>query len=116
MLCFNMSFLACIYMRSAARVSWRTKALTSTYHRVPAQTTVSIPVNTLIERNLKLSGNLMGGYEEAIEVMSYIQSGHIKPLITEVPLEDVPKQMQALADCEAIGKVVVKLCDMPCIK
>lgn len=57
----------------------------------------------------------MGGYEEAIEVMSYIQSGRIKPVITEIPLEDVPKHMQALLDCAATGKVVVKFCDMPSI-
>ncbi|KAF7558180.1 hypothetical protein G7Z17_g72 [Cylindrodendrum hubeiense] len=70
---------------------------------------VSVPIHALIERNLKISGNLMGGHREAAEVMHYITSGQIKPHITEVALEDVPEQMQRLVDCRVIGKIVVRV-------
>ncbi|KAH8667696.1 chaperonin 10-like protein [Ilyonectria robusta] len=70
---------------------------------------VSVDLNALIERNLKLSGNLMGGHRGAAEVMHYITSGQIKPHITEVALEDVPEQMHNLVDCKTMGKVVVRV-------
>jgi propanol-preferring alcohol dehydrogenase len=70
---------------------------------------VSLPLHCLIERNLHLTGNLMGGHEETLEVMEYIRTGQITPRITQVSLEEVPKQMQAMVDCQTVGKIVVSL-------
>lgn len=57
----------------------------------------------------------MGRHEEAIEVMGYIQSKQIVPCVTEVALEDVPKQMQALLDCRTTGKLVIKMNNVSCV-
>ncbi|KAK7413389.1 hypothetical protein QQX98_007766 [Neonectria punicea] len=76
---------------------------------VPRGASVSLPINTLVERNLHLSGTLMGGHEEALEVMEYLASGRIKPVTTLVALEDVPEQMQKQVNCDTIGKVVVRV-------
>ncbi|EEU48280.1 uncharacterized protein NECHADRAFT_75684 [Fusarium vanettenii 77-13-4] len=72
-------------------------------------THLSIPVKDLIERNLKVSGNLMGGSQEALQVMEYIRSGHIRPDVTLVALDDVPYQMQEMVDCRTMGKIVVAI-------
>ncbi|KAH7123494.1 chaperonin 10-like protein [Dactylonectria estremocensis] len=76
---------------------------------VPRDVAVSLPVNVLVERNLHLAGTLMGGHEEALEVMEYIVSGRIKPIITQGVLEDVPEQMQKQVNCETIGKAVIRV-------
>ncbi|KAL3440312.1 chaperonin 10-like protein [Aspergillus insuetus] len=70
---------------------------------------VSLPLHSLIERKLRLTGNLMGGHEETLEVMEYIRAGRITPRITNVGLEEVPNQLQAMVDCQTIGKVVLSL-------
>ncbi|CAG9978490.1 unnamed protein product [Clonostachys byssicola] len=69
---------------------------------------ISTPVNSLVERNLRISGTLMGGHQEALEVISYIQSGLISPLTETVPLSKVPEQMQRLLECKVTGKIVVE--------
>lgn len=83
--------------------------LTYALGSVPSSASVSLPINALVERNLHLTGTLMGGHEEALEVMEYIVSGQVKPICTEVVLEDVPEQMQKQVDCETTGKVVVRV-------
>lgn len=84
--------------------------LTVLFHRVPrGECPVSVPVSAIVERNLHISGNLMGSHEAALTVMGYIISEQIKPYLTEVVLEDVPEQMQNLVDCKTLGKVVVRL-------
>lgn len=70
---------------------------------------MTVPVRDLVERNLHLTGNLMGGHDEALTVMQYIRSGRVKPHITEVSLDDIPEQMQRLIDCKTFGKVVVRV-------
>ncbi|RAH87508.1 GroES-like protein [Aspergillus japonicus CBS 114.51] len=68
---------------------------------------VSLPIHSVVERNLHLAGNLMGGHREALEVMQYIRSGQIMPRITKLALQEVPEQMQRMADNQTIGKLVV---------
>jgi propanol-preferring alcohol dehydrogenase len=70
---------------------------------------VSLPLHSLIERNLHLTGNLMGGHEETLEVMEHIRAGRLTPRITKVSLEEVPNQLQAMVDCQTMGKIVVSL-------
>lgn len=80
------------------------------HQRAPGgDTHLSVPVKDLIERNLKVSGNLMGGSQEALQVMEYIRSGHIRPDVTLVAFDDVPHQMQEMVDCRTMGKIVVAI-------
>ncbi|KAJ0424996.1 chaperonin 10-like protein [Aspergillus carlsbadensis] len=70
---------------------------------------VSLPLHRLIERSLYLTGNLMGGHQETLEVMEYIRTGQITPRITKVGLEEVPNQIQAMVNYQTVGKIVVCL-------
>lgn len=70
---------------------------------------VSLPLHSVVERNLHLQGNLMGGHCEALKVIDYIKSGQITPLVDKIELECVPEYMQRMVDCETIGKGVVCL-------
>ncbi|KAL3468850.1 chaperonin 10-like protein [Aspergillus californicus] len=72
-------------------------------------TMVSLPLHCLVERNLHLTGNLMGGHHETLEVMEYIRTGQITPRITTVGLTEVPEQMQSMIDCQTVGKVVIRM-------
>lgn len=68
---------------------------------------ISLPLSSVVERGLHLTGNLMGSHREALEVVEYIRTGQIKPRITRIALEDVPEQMQRMVDCQTVGKLVV---------
>ncbi|PYI07734.1 GroES-like protein [Aspergillus sclerotiicarbonarius CBS 121057] len=70
---------------------------------------LQIPLHAVVERNLVLTGNLMGGHQEALKVMGYIRSGWIKPKITKIDMEDIPHRMQGLVDCQTVGKVVARI-------
>ncbi|CAI7640657.1 unnamed protein product [Penicillium crustosum] len=74
---------------------------------------VCLPLHSVVERNLHVSGNLMGGHREALEVMEYIATGQIKPHVTKVALEDIPEQMQHLVDCKTAGKIVAPMVTAP---
>lgn len=77
--------------------------------RVPRNLVLSISIHALVERNLHLTGNLMGDHCASLEVMGYISTGLIQPLITRVTLEDIPDQMQRMVDCKSIGKIVARI-------
>ncbi|KAJ6042994.1 uncharacterized protein N7446_001190 [Penicillium canescens] len=68
---------------------------------------VSLPLHCLVERNLHLSGNLMGSHDAALEVMEYIRTNRITPRVSKVRLEGVPERLQAMMDYQTVGKVVV---------
>ncbi|KAK9238580.1 hypothetical protein V1525DRAFT_418373 [Lipomyces kononenkoae] len=72
---------------------------------------VKVPLATLVERQLRLQGTLMGGWEEARQVMDWIRSGLIKPEVTEIRLNDVGKYLSDCIDFKTIGKVVVRVND-----
>ncbi|KAJ5748416.1 GroES-like protein [Penicillium nucicola] len=72
---------------------------------------LQVPLHCIVERNLLVTGTLMGGHGEALEVMEYIRTGVVRPHITKVDLEDIPYQMQKLVDCKTVGKVVACISD-----
>ncbi|KAK0642337.1 alcohol dehydrogenase [Lasiodiplodia hormozganensis] len=55
---------------------------------VPRNLVLSISIHALVERNLHLTGNLMGDH---------------------LTLEDIPHQMQRMVDCKSIGKIVARI-------
>ncbi|KAF4545247.1 alcohol dehydrogenase [Lasiodiplodia theobromae] len=55
---------------------------------VPRNLVLSISIHALVERNLHLTGNLMGDH---------------------LTLEDIPDQMQRMVDCKSIGKIVARI-------
>ncbi|KAH7124331.1 chaperonin 10-like protein [Dactylonectria macrodidyma] len=69
--------------------------------------TLSIPLPALVERSLHVSGSLMGGRKEALEMLQLIKSGQVEPLLTEISLSDVPDYMERLQKGMVSGKVVV---------
>lgn len=78
--------------------------------RVPkGENMLQIPLRAVVERNLHLSGNLMGGHEETFEVIELIRMGVIRPFVKKLCLEDVPSHLQDLVDCRGVGKYVVQV-------
>lgn len=78
--------------------------------RVPqGSNNLILPLNRLVERSLTVSGTLMGGDAEVFQVMQYIHSGCITPMITCVGLEGIPDSMRKLVDCQVVGKIVVSM-------
>ncbi|CAG9992970.1 unnamed protein product [Clonostachys byssicola] len=71
--------------------------------------TLSIPLPSLVERSLRIVGSLMGGRRDALEMIHYIKSGQIDPIITKIELDQVPLYMAKIRDAEIIGKVVVQM-------
>lgn len=83
--------------------------------RVPrGENTLTILLPALVERSLRVSGSLMGGRHEALQVMELIKSGQVEPLVTEISLGDVPEYMNRLHNGTIVGKVVVRVADMDC--
>ncbi|KAF7952997.1 hypothetical protein EAE96_006219 [Botrytis aclada] len=70
---------------------------------------ISIPLAELIERQLKVHGNLMGGPEEAYRVMEYIYHGVIKPKIIEIRIDEIPKYLNLMVENKVVGKVVANI-------
>ncbi|KAJ3548887.1 hypothetical protein NM208_g791 [Fusarium decemcellulare] len=78
---------------------------------VPRGLSLSISIHALVERNLCLTGTLMGGHEASLEVMDYISRMLVRPLITEKALDDIPRSMEDLANGKTIGKTVIRMTD-----
>ncbi|CAG9951557.1 unnamed protein product [Clonostachys rosea f. rosea IK726] len=76
---------------------------------VPKGLSVSLSIHDLVERKLHLTGTLMGGHDVALEVMDYISSGRIRPVIVERKIENVPEILEQIVDCKGIGKMVVNM-------
>ncbi|KAK1466416.1 hypothetical protein CCUS01_01266, partial [Colletotrichum cuscutae] len=70
---------------------------------------LTIPLALMVERSIKLQGLLMGGWDESYKVMEYIRDGKVKPIVTEVCLEDTPSRMAAFGNHLNTGKVVVRV-------
>ncbi|CRG92309.1 hypothetical protein PISL3812_09366 [Talaromyces islandicus] len=70
---------------------------------------ISIPVAAIVERHLTIRGTLMGSPRESYEVMEYIRSGLIKPVITQIGLQDVPSSMDKIFNSGGFGKTVVRV-------
>lgn len=73
------------------------------------ENTLSIPLPSLVERSLRIVGSLMGGRREVLEMIHYVKSGQVNPIITKIELGQVPLYMEKIRDAELIGKVVVEM-------
>ena len=51
----------------------------------------------------------MGGRDEAYQMLEYIRSGEVKPVITEVSMDEISVCMQGLLDNKIAGKVVSRI-------
>ncbi|KAK4235437.1 hypothetical protein C8A03DRAFT_36704 [Achaetomium macrosporum] len=76
---------------------------------VPYRLEISLSIHDVVERNLHVTGPLMGGPAVSLEVMRYICDRQILPKKTLVSMEDIPKQMHELVNCSTYGKVVAKI-------
>lgn len=63
----------------------------------------------MVERSIRFQGLLMGGWDESYEVMEYIRDGKVKPIVTEVCLEEIPSRMEAFGNHINTGKLVVRM-------
>ncbi|KAK1671457.1 chaperonin 10-like protein [Colletotrichum godetiae] len=70
---------------------------------------LAIPLTSMVKRSIRFQGLLTGGWDESYEVMEFIRDGKVKPMITEVCLEEVPSRMKAFGSCSNAGKLVVRI-------
>ncbi|KAF4778397.1 hypothetical protein HER10_EVM0004200 [Colletotrichum scovillei] len=70
---------------------------------------LTIPLALMVERSIRFQGLLMGGWDESYQVMKYIRDGKVKPILTEVCLEEIPSRMEAFGNHANTGKVVVRV-------
>ena len=79
------------------------------WNSVPSGLQLSLSIHDLVERNLHVTGSLMGSHAVSLEVMGYICDGQIRPMTAHVSMEDIPAQMQRIVDCLSVGKVVARI-------
>lgn len=78
--------------------------------RVPrGECLMSISLQTLVERQVKIQGTMMGGHAEVLQVMKWIRDGVIKPEVTEVSLQDVSGCLNDCVDFRTVGKMVARV-------
>ena len=69
----------------------------------------SIPLQTLVERQLRLQGTMMGGRQEACQMLHYIHMKQIVPIITEISLDEVGDCMHGFLEDRNTGKTVCRV-------
>jgi propanol-preferring alcohol dehydrogenase len=99
----------CYHSKMKAKGSTNEANIVMHKYRVPKGLSVSLSIHDLVERKLHLTGTLMGGHDVALEVMDYISSGRIRPVIVERKIENVPEILEQIVDCKGIGKMVVNM-------
>lgn len=67
---------------------------------------LSIPLQSLVERQLRLQGAMMGGREEAYQMLHYIHTKQIIPMLTQISLDEVGDYMHGFLQDRNSGKTV----------
>ena len=69
---------------------------------------VTLDVNALFGKHLTLMGSWMGRRAELVEVLKFVRSGQLKPVVDSVmPLAEARKAHERLEAREAFGKIVL---------
>ena len=69
---------------------------------------VRLDLRTLYLKQLELVGSTMGTHEEFVDLVSYIASGQLKPLLADTyPLSDIKHAQQDFKDKNFFGKLVL---------
>ncbi|KAL1905303.1 hypothetical protein Sste5344_008924 [Sporothrix stenoceras] len=63
----------------------------------------------VVVKQIKITGSLMGDWEETYEVMDHIRAGTIKPVTQVVTLDEVPDAMAKIHEDNHTGKLVVRV-------
>jgi alcohol dehydrogenase, propanol-preferring len=79
------------------------------FYSVPYGMQLSISIHDLVERNIHVTGSLMGGPSISLEVMRYICNDQILPMTSFVSLEEIPEQLELIVEGKTFGKVIAKI-------
>lgn len=61
-----------------------------------------------VSRGVRLTGTSTGTMEDTREALEYVRNGHVKPVIVEKNLEDIPACIEELERGDAVGRFVVR--------
>ncbi|OTB09485.1 hypothetical protein M426DRAFT_6755 [Hypoxylon sp. CI-4A] len=70
---------------------------------------VEFPIFEILERQINIHGQLMGGASEMYQCLEYIRAGIIKPHIQEIKMEDIPQYLKNFKSLKNSGKVVARI-------
>ncbi|GKZ43950.1 hypothetical protein AbraIFM66951_005607 [Aspergillus brasiliensis] len=70
---------------------------------------VQVPLRSLLDRQLRIQGSLMGTWEESLQVMQWIHDGIITPYVHLVDLADAGRQLSDCVDCKTFGKGIIHI-------
>lgn len=70
---------------------------------------VSLDIRYLYRRQLTIMGNYMGSKGEVLEIMKFVESGKLKPVVDRVmPLKSAAEAHKLIEDRAVFGKVILK--------
>ncbi|TPR10367.1 Sugar (and other) transporter family protein [Aspergillus niger] len=70
---------------------------------------VQMPLRSLLDRQLRIQGSLMGTWEESLQVMQWIRDCTITPYVHQVDLADAGRQLSDCVDCKTFGKGIIRI-------
>ncbi|MBL8152647.1 MAG: zinc-binding dehydrogenase [Anaerolineae bacterium] len=71
---------------------------------------VELDLRQVFARQVSIIGSTMGPHQDFVKVMNLVFEGRLKPVVSAVlPLDDVRRGMEMLANFEMFGKIVLEL-------
>lgn len=77
----------------------------------PGKTYLQTPLQGVVIKGLRLSGNLVGSLRETLEAVELVRNGTVKPRVEVRPFRDLPQIYQRLEKGDVVGRVVVKIAE-----
>lgn len=69
---------------------------------------LNIPNYELARREVQIVFNFGGNSKDQSEILEWISKGILKPVVTTVSMDELPKYMKKLANGEVVGRIVFK--------
>lgn len=67
------------------------------------------PTATIVIKNLKIVGNLVGSAQEALEAVEFVTRGTVKPRVQVREFVELPQVYEEMERAEIEGRVVLKV-------
>lgn len=67
------------------------------------------PINTIIIKGLRVTGNLVGSLRECMEAVDLVRYGLVKPAISIRPFRELPKAFEEMERGDINGRIVLQV-------
>ncbi|KAK5010728.1 hypothetical protein LTR39_004659 [Cryomyces antarcticus] len=75
----------------------------------PGKAFIETPVSSIVIKDLRITGNLVGSLKECLEAVELVRRGVVKPKIEVRPFRDLPAVYEELEKGKITGRVVLKI-------